>query len=971
MLLEELASNSPSRPLDNSHITTGLQDRVSRTSTSQSSSNNRFNSSKFHQISSHVRSHKHSSRKKSDRGSVRQLSRLLFEVLSGTKERFQQMEGHSGSITAESVCHQGEIQNGNGGVHTGSSQRWTMGNICRPIRCVSSCANTFQSQKVPQISVSRQNIPVQSISHGLNFIPKNFYQTHQMPTPVPPVTLGSCSPVPRRLADIRPNQTGGRKEHRDVVVHNREIRFPSKPREVRTSTCTGDNISLISFPPRIRQDNPHGGTMGEASTEDSSFSAPTVLHSTPVAIATGTSYCNREDCTVRNVAHSIHPNSPARSVVAFQGRSTVSSVHQSPGQGSTEMVDEQRLCDGRSANSFSSTRVSDIHRFQYDRLGRNLSRYRCQGGLDTGGKGISYQRSRTVGCVESTSDVQTRARRVSGDGSLGQYDSSGVYQEAGRNEVQEPHGGNTTTLQLAGTASNSLEMSPYPGSSECVSRFSVKRRSDSGHRVDDSSEDFGISVDGLGETHDRPIRHEAQLQVTNVCVSGSRQDGMASRRSLHDMGQSTRLRFSSNGHSSKSPSKVTAASMQDDSDSPVLAKATVVHNIDRNASGLSTRTSQMGPATQATPIRHLSQEAGGVQLTRLEIVQRAHRNRGFSNKVATRMSQPQKQSSLKVYQGKWKLFCDWCQERDLDPLSISNLQVADFLVHLHEDRHLAPSTIEGYRTAISNTIKPVSGLDLGKDQHLSNLLANFQRDTTRERSSAPPWDLSLVLRKLTEEPFEPMHRASLKHATLKTVFLVALASGKRRSEIHAMRKEILHTEHWRSVSIVPDPMFVAKTQLNNRGSAMLNVVTIKSLTQELPEDLQQDRSLCPVRALKYYTKMADKVRSEQKKLFIAYKKGHTDEIHMNTISAWLKKTILMAYENTTEEDLQITRVKAHQVRSLAASWALHSNASIDDIMSACSWRSHNTFTQYYLKDMALIRDEMYHLGPVLAASHIS
>jgi hypothetical protein len=37
-----------------------------------------------------------------------------------------------------------------------------------------------------------------------------------------------------------------------------------------------------------------------------------------------------------------------------------------------------------------------------------------------------------------------------------------------------------------------------------------------------------------------------------------------------------------------------------------------------------------------------------------------------------------------------------------------------------------------------------------------------------------------------EEPFEPMDRASLKYVTLKTVFLVALATAQWRSELHAL-----------------------------------------------------------------------------------------------------------------------------------------------------------------------------------------
>ena len=100
--------------------------------------------------------------------------------------------------------------------------------------------------------------------------------------------------------------------------------------------------------------------------------------------------------------------------------------------------------------------------------------------------------------------------------------------------------------------------------------------------------------------------------------------------------------------------------------------------------------------------------------------------------------------------------------------------VAEFMLHCYEEAHLACSTIKGYRTAISHTIKAVWRQDFVKDADLSNLLANFSRDSTYKRSSMPAWDLALVLRMLTKEPFEPMHRADLKHVTLKTVFLVCV-----------------------------------------------------------------------------------------------------------------------------------------------------------------------------------------------------
>ena len=48
------------------------------------------------------------------------------------------------------------------------------------------------------------------------------------------------------------------------------------------------------------------------------------------------------------------------------------------------------------------------------------------------------------------------------------------------------------------------------------------------------------------------------------------------------------------------------------------------------------------------------------------------------------------------------------------------------------------------------------------------------------------WDLGIFLEALSKPPYEPLIEASLKHLTLKTVFLLAMASAGRRSELQAL-----------------------------------------------------------------------------------------------------------------------------------------------------------------------------------------
>ena len=105
-------------------------------------------------------------------------------------------------------------------------------------------------------------------------------------------------------------------------------------------------------------------------------------------------------------------------------------------------------------------------------------------------------------------------------------------------------------------------------------------------------------------------------------------------------------------------------------------------------------------------------------------------------------------------------------------------------MYLFQDKKLQPSTIDGYRSAIADKLGN-SPINISKDENLTRLLDSFHRDRPKHRKGIPSWNLSLVLHYLTKAPLEPIKEASLKHLTFKTAFLLALGSGKRRSEIHA------------------------------------------------------------------------------------------------------------------------------------------------------------------------------------------
>ena len=187
-----------------------------------------------------------------------------------------------------------------------------------------------------------------------------------------------------------------------------------------------------------------------------------------------------------------------------------------------------------------------------------------------------------------------------------------------------------------------------------------------------------------------------------------------------------------------------------------------------------------------------------------------------------------------------------------------------------------PMTIDGYRTAIVDTLGP-TGLHISQSSDLNRLLSSFHRNLHK-------WNLSVVPNALTKAPFEPMKDTDLKHLTIKTAFLLALASGKRHSKIHAwVANKVLNLGQWEKDALFPSSDFIAKNQQASEGSQSVSPVTISALTTIVDRQFKEDRTLCPVRALRYYLDRTKDLRGSQSILFISFKKGHTSAIRPATL----------------------------------------------------------------------------------------
>ena len=117
--------------------------------------------------------------------------------------------------------------------------------------------------------------------------------------------------------------------------------------------------------------------------------------------------------------------------------------------------------------------------------------------------------------------------------------------------------------------------------------------------------------------------------------------------------------------------------------------------------------------------------------------------------------------------------------------------------------------------------------------------------------------------------------------------MLALASSKCCSKIHVwVAYKVSNLGQWEKIALFPSSDFIAKNQLAREGSQSVSLVTIPALPTMADRQFQEDRTLCPVRALRFYLDQTKDLRGYQSLHFISFKKGHTSDIRPATLSSW-------------------------------------------------------------------------------------
>ena len=593
-------------------------------------------------------------------------------------------------------------------------------------------------------------------------------------------------------------------------------------------------------------------------------------------------------------------------------------------------------------------------------------------GMVSEGGHSSHKCVRNVSRPQLSNSISDSTGRPNGTVDVRQCVSSVVSLETGRHSIDEPVQSGERSASLSAGFAHFSPCQTYSRRQECVGRPALQEGQSCSHGMDTSPVCGGHDIQHMGQAQCRPIRDTPEQQATGFCLSHGGSTSCGCGRHVNHMEGNVCICVppicDARSGDRQDPSR---SSVRADTDRSQMAQSVLV----RQTIGASDRLS-FGPAPQERSVESATQPPAtsvtpGSVPTRLETVQRSLQEKGFSRAAAEQISRGHRQSSRAVYDSKWRIFAGWCRDRSVDPFQISVHVLAEFFLFLFHEKGLNPRTIKGYRSAISSTISSCgSRSEITNSGEITSLIRSFQLERPPKRKIAPQWNLSLVLQALVKPPFEPIHSIELKFLTLKTVFLVALASGRRRSEIHALCYDSHHFRQNQDQSVLtlyPDLDFVAKSQ---SLEAVAEPVKIKAFTVVGIHDF--DRRLCPVRSLLQYRKFtsASACRQGRKKLFISYKPSFTEEIKKATISSWIVKLIHLAYstEGKNPGVLELHKVTAHEVRALSASTSAFRGMATEAIMQSCTWRSRSTFSDFYLRDMCAFLDDIFVMSSSVAGN---
>ena len=386
---------------------------------------------------------------------------------------------------------------------------------------------------------------------------------------------------------------------------------------------------------------------------------------------------------------------------------------------------------------------------------------------------------------------------------------------------------------------------PSARSSQRPGKFAVQGRPDTEHRVDDGHGVSPTSVCPVWRTTGRLVCDVCQQTPYQVCIAVSGLQGGVHGRHVSSMRQreGPPVRISAVQGGPLSPAEGRSVSRcSDDSDCSSAGNSFLVPGtsgpVPRRSHPAARRRSATADSGRRSVRRGVRDSSlPPVKSSRLETLRAILVAKGHSREAAEMMSRSLQESSLHVYESHWARFISSCRSKRWHVFRVRSHHFSTYMMHLFRDG-LIPSTIISHRTSVASVLRHWV-YDPAADLHIKLLIRAFWLERLVQRRIMPKWDLHLVLTELMSLPFawEVSDQAEtsddiipLKWQTMKTMFLLTLASARRRSYLHALSVapgrcvfSRGNTQRQLMVSLLPEAGFLAKNQLPSQAPQWISV----------------------------------------------------------------------------------------------------------------------------------------------------
>ena len=901
-------------------------------------------------------------RKRGPRVGERSLTRLLLAPVYGAKE----VRGLSPCHRPQTVKHHDSLSSfpyGNGQSNSCSANSKRVGHQRRFVGRLSTYTNTSSIQKVSETTPTGTIVPVQGNVFWAKHSSKNIHKAPRSSSCPPSFKWDNCTSLSGRLVDQRAISNNSLKSYPSSAISIPQTWPASQLQEVRA--CSQDSVCIPGYGHRSETglDKTYTSTGGK---DIGACSAPGYLQS---GTSTSTSFSLGQSESCLSV-HSTGQATCSSTSILCQNLGT-----QSQGGNrflyssrafipiSSGLVEEPRASTPGSAPPSSRSSGHIDHRCQPSRLGSLFGEPQDIGQVVQGGISPPYFNTRVESSSSSFGNSQRSSVRQEPSPLVRQYCGSSIPPERGRNSFPLSVSGDQGHSNVVSSTQCYITPILSTGPSKLSGRPAVPFLPSPGNRVDNSCGHFSpdpLSVPriGCGLVCNKP-----KQPTPSVHQPMPRPSSLEGRCIYSGVGTDDAVCISTIQTDSRSIEEAAVITHPDDPDCPSMAQSELVPRSSGPAIRPTTSAPNLAQVAPTTSGPGVSSEPSAPPTSRLATVRSRIRQAGFSGSVAKYAAASQRPSSLRLYQSHWRVFSAWCDERDVNPSEASVHHIADFLVYLYEVKKYAPSTIANYRSSIASALGDFEGVPLSLHPCLSKLIKAFSSTRPIERPRVPEWNLSRVLRTLRSEDFEPpkwQSRQDRLRCTWKTIFLLALASASRRSELQALSRaprDLIFSDRGMSMRVIPG--FLAKTAVPGMDPAPFFIPALEPFSGRD----SRDRLLCPVRMVKKYLAFTGGTVPKERLFRKVRGEGPPSS---QTIASWIKACVRHAHQHYP------VHVTAHQVRRMSASWAFHGGVhSVEDILQAGTWASHSTFTSFYLADVRLQPDGQHRMHPVVARKQLA